>query len=75
MQSSVTHEVPRYFNILDFGGNILNILDVEYEQAYMATTKEKYYTKMLETFVDYNYRNNTPFSSKKLWQAVSKVIV
>ena len=40
----------------------------------MATTKEKYYTKMLETQVDYNDRNNVPLSNEKLIQAVSKVM-
>ena len=41
----------------------------------MSTTKEKYYTKMLETFVDYNDRNNAPFSSENIQKAVSKVMV
>ena len=53
---SVTHEVPSYFNIFDCGGDLLNGLDVTYEQACMSITKEKYYTKMLETLVDYNDR-------------------
>ena len=45
-----------------------------YEQSCMATTKYKYYTKMLETLVDYNDRNNAPFSNENLGQAVSKVV-
>ena len=65
-ESSVTHGVPSYFNIFDCGGNILNKLDVTYERACMSTTKEKYYTKMLETIVDYNDCNNAPFSNEKL---------
>ena len=73
-ESSFTHEVPRYFNIFDCGRNILKRLDVKYEQAWMATTKEKYYKKMLETLVGYNDSNNAPFSNDKLWQAVSKVM-
>ena len=40
----------------------------------MATTKEKYYTKMLETLVDYNDRNNAPLSNDKLQQAGIKVM-
>ena len=74
-ESSVTNEVPRYFNIFECGRNILNRLDVTYEQACMATTKEKFYTKMLETLVDYNDHNNAPFSNDNLRQAVSKVMV
>ena len=49
---SVTHEVPSYFNIFECGRNILNILDVTYEQSCMATPRDKYYTKMLETLVE-----------------------
>ena len=45
-----------------------------YERAYMATTKEKYYKKMLETLVDCNDCNNVPFSNTKLRQAVNKVM-
>ena len=62
----MTYEVPRYFNILECGENLLNRLDVMYEKAFMATPRDKYYTKMLETLVDYNDRNNTPFSNEKL---------
>ena len=52
----------------------MNRIDVTYEQACMSTTKEKYYTKMLGTIVDYNDRNNAPLSNDKLRQAVSKVM-
>ena len=45
-ESSVTHEVLSCFNIFDFGRNILNRLDVKYEQVFMAATKEKYHTKI-----------------------------
>ena len=41
----------------------------------MATTKEKYYTKMLETLVDYNDLRNAPLSNEKLPKSVSKVMV
>ena len=35
--SSVTHEVPSYFNIFECVGNIFNRLDVTYERACMDT--------------------------------------
>ena len=38
----------------------------------MTTTKDKYYTKMLETIVDYNDHNNSPLSNEKLRKSVSK---
>ena len=52
----------------------LNRLEVTYERACMATPKEKYHMNMLETLVDYNDRNNVPFSNENLRQAVSKVM-
>ena len=73
-ESSVTHEVPRSFNIFKCGRNILNRLDVTYERAFMATPKDKYYTKLLETLVDYNGYHNAPLSNEKLRQAISTVM-
>ena len=52
----------------------MNKLDVTYEQACMATPKEEYYSKMLETLVNYNDRNNGLFSNEKIQQAVSRVM-
>ena len=63
-----------YLNIFECGRNILNILDVTYERACMATTKERCYKKTLETLVDYNDHNNVQFSDEKLRQSVSKVM-
>ena len=56
-ESSVTKEVRSYFNIFECGRNLLDILDVTYAQACMATPKYKYYEKMLETLVDGNNSN------------------
>ena len=42
---------PRYFNIFEWGKNILNSLDATYEQACMATPRDKYYTKIYGTIV------------------------
>ena len=39
--SSITDEVPSYFNIFECVRNILNRLDVAYERACMATQKEE----------------------------------
>ena len=40
----------------------------------MATPRDGYYTKMLETLIDHNDRPNAPLSSEKLWQAVIRVM-
>ena len=67
--------MPIYFNIFECGGNILDIIDVTYERAFMATPKDKYYTKLLKTLVDDNNRNGSPLSNeniKKLFSIVMK---
>ena len=45
-----------------------------YEQVCMATPRDKYYEKILNTLVEYNDHHNTPFSKEKLQQAISKVM-
>ena len=65
-ESSVTKEVPIYFNIFECGRNILDRLDITYEQACMATPKDKYYTKLLKNLVNDNNRNGTPLSNEKI---------
>ena len=40
----------------------------------MVTTKDKYYTKTLETLVYYNDCNDAPFSNENIRQAVSRVM-
>ena len=51
----------------------MNRIDVTYERACMATTRDKYYEKMLETIVDHNDNQNSPLSNDKLQQAISTV--
>ena len=51
---------PSYFNIFECGKNLLIILDTTREQACMATSRERYYTKMFKTLTDYNYCKHTP---------------
>ena len=73
-ESSVTKEVPIYFNILKCGRNLLDRLGVTYERAHMATQKEKCYENMLETLVDEKNNNGALLSNEKLQQTVSKVM-
>ena len=40
-QKWVTYNVPRYFNVFECERNILDILDVSYERACIATAREK----------------------------------
>ena len=65
-ESSVTHEVLSYFNILKCGRNLLNRIYVTYERACIVIPIDKYYEKMLETLVDYNDHHNATLSNEKL---------
>ena len=66
--------MPRYFNIFECDGNLLKIIDMMYERACMATPKDNFFEKMLETIVDHNNRRNAPFLNENIQQAVSKVM-
>ena len=57
-ESSVTTEVPSYFNIFECGRNILDRLDVSYERACMA--------------IQSTISDSTYFVSEELVDAVSK---
>ena len=61
-------------NIFECGGNLLDRIDVMYEQACMAIQKDKYYAKLLETLVNDNNRNGALFSNEKLQQAFGRVM-
>ena len=69
----MTEEVNIYLNIFKCGRNILDRLDVMYQQEFMATPQDKYYTKMLENLVKINNHNVETLSNEKLRQAVSDV--
>ena len=47
---------------------------MEFEQAYMDTTKDKYYNKMSGTLAEYNDRNNAPLFNENIQQAVRRVM-
>ena len=69
--------MPNYFNsfnVFECGRKILDRLDVSYEIACMATAREKYFTKMLDSLHDDNHCHGTPLSSKKLQDEVIKVM-
>ena len=44
-----------------------------YQQVFMATPQDTYYTNMLENLVKINNQNGEPLSNEKLWQSVSDV--
>ena len=64
----MTKEVTRYFNILECGKNLLDRLDVTYQQAFMATPQDKNYTELLANVIKVNNRKGEPFSNERLRQ-------
>ena len=51
-EPSVTQKVKVYLNIFECGRNLLDRLDVTYQQAFMATpSKNDYYNEMLKNLI------------------------
>ena len=70
--------MPRHFNafnVFKYGRKLLDRLGMSYERECMATSREEYYTKMLDYLLDHNDRHGKPLSSKQLQEAVSRVMV
>ena len=61
-------------NIFECEKNILNSLDATCERSFMATPRDKYFTKMYETLVNYNDRNDAPLFNENILKAMHKVI-
>ena len=70
----MTEKVKSYFNIYECGRNILDRLDVTYQQLFMFTPKEKCYNKLLDTLVKDNNLRGEPLSNENIQKAVRKVI-
>ena len=47
---------------------------MSYERACMATPREEYFTKMLDSLLEHNHRHGIPFSSKNVQEAVRRVM-
>ena len=65
--------MPNYlnvFNIFECRRKLLDIFDVSYKRAYMATTKEKYFAEMLDHINKHNERHGEKLSSKTFRDAV-----
>ena len=75
--NKVTYDVPNYlnsFNVFECGRNVLDRLNVSYKRAFMATPKEEYFTEMLDHLNKHNRCRSKPLSSKKLLEAVIRVM-
>ena len=70
----MTEKVKSYFNIYKCGRNLLDQIYVTYEQACMATSKEKYYNVLLYTLIKDNNIRGEPLFNENIQNAVGKVI-
>ena len=73
-KNEVTYDVPRYYNVFECERKLLDRFDVSYERSCMATAREEYYMNMLYSLLNQNDRHGTPLWSKKLQEAVSRVM-
>ena len=69
----MTKEAKIYFNIFECGRNILYRLDVTYQQSFIATPQDLYYTDILENIIKVNNQKVETFSNERLRQAVIDV--
>ena len=69
-EPSVTEKVTSYFNIFECGGNLLDQLDVTYQQLFMATSaQDEYYKEMTKSLVKTNIQGGK-LCNEKIQQAV-----
>ena len=59
IDNPVVKEMSR-FSLIKCGKKKLNRIDATCEQVCMANSRDKYYTEMYKTIVDYNEHNNAP---------------
>ena len=70
-EPSVTDKVTRYFNIFECGRNLLDQLDVTYQQAFMATSaQDEYYIEMTKSLIKANIGSDGKICNEKIYRAV-----
>ena len=73
-EPSATKKAKSYFNIYKWGRNLLDQLDVTYQQSFMATPKDKYYNAFMDTLVKDKNLRGEPLSNENIQKSVGKVI-
>ena len=53
-EPSVSQKVTSYFHIFECRRNLLDQLDVTYQQVFMATPEDKYYKEMMKRIIKAN---------------------
>ena len=70
-EPSVTEIVTSYFNIFECGRNLLDQLDVTYQQAFMATSaQDEYYKVITKIIIKANIGSDVKILNEKIQQAV-----
>ena len=78
----MTEKVTSYFNIFECGRNLLDQLDVTYQQAFMALpvregyympspAREKYYDQLAKILINSNVGSDGTINNDKLNQAIT----
>ena len=67
----MTQKVTSYFNIFECGRNILDQLDVTYQQAYMEkSAQDEYYREMMKSLIKANIGSDGKMCNEKIQQEV-----
>ena len=67
----MTAKVTSYFNIFDSGRNLLDQLDVTYQQAFIETSaQDEYYKEMTKSHIKDNIRSDGKICNEKIQQEV-----
>ena len=70
-EPSVMEKVTSYFNIFKCGRNLLDQLDVTYQQAFMATpAQDEYYRERTKSLIKANIRRDGKIFNEKIHRAV-----
>ena len=69
----MTTEVKIYSKIFECERNLLDRLDVTYQQEFMTTPQDKYHMEMLKNLIKVNNREGEPLSNERLRQTVIDV--
>ena len=71
----VTKKVTSYFNIFECGRNLLDLLDVTYQRAFMATSsQDEYYKEMTKSLIKANIGSDGKKCNEKIQRTVIDLI-
>ena len=69
-ETSVTKKITSYFNIFECGRNLLDQLDVTYQQAFMTTSaQDEYHREMTKSLIKANIGSDGKICNEKIHRA------